>query len=488
LAQHIETAPVEEKEVVDLTEPTLPAKPVAAHAQRGQTQFSKMGLVTFFILIGLALLLFTGQIATGLVQANAAVASTPLASATPVSQKATPASKEATATATQEASVPFFLPPNNSVPPNLQLAAGHYVLYQGMTHLFLVSTTDDVSQAIYTPGYTYNQAVRPILLADGHLLYSGLQGLWITDVFDPHPEQLVQFPADTTLTSLSLSQDGQTLAWSTEPTDGNGQTDIYAGPLGKPQLVFQQSSLNCPCFRIFSFMNGSGSNADTTLLLTDDRGSNEAVMYGLWSLDLSSSTATPQLIMAEDPQQGPLTLAPYSNRLLYSTYEGAVPVPTDNSVPADVAALSYADSLSITTLSGSPLAQNTAQVILPEQHDLANTAQYHWVTTPTFSPDGGTLAYVEFSSDTQAPYDRYSAVYTVQVSGSGNQVQASKPVLLAISTAHLLELGPWLNSHVITLYGDGSIYALDVQSGALTTLATPGGYQRVLGVIGTGQE
>ena len=383
------------------------------------------------------------------------------------------------------AATPFFTP-NNVTVPSLQLPSGHYVLYQSTTNLYLVSTTDESVQALDTPDYSYNQAVHPILTPNGRLLYSGSHGIWLTEVFNPQPLQLVQLDANTALTSLVLSQDGQTMAWSTEPIDGDGQANIYAGPLDDPQLLWQQSTLSCPCFRIFSFLNGNQATADTTLLLTDDRGSGEAVQYGLWSLDITKLSAGPQLLMEEDSQQGPLALAPSSNTLLYSDYEGAVPMPTDGSVPADVAALSYANSLSVTTLNGSPLLQSNEQVILPEQHDLPNSAQYHWVTTPTFSPDGSTLAYVEFASDSQPPYDRYNALYTVKISNSGNQLQVSKPNLVATSTVSLLELGPWLNSHIVTVYGDGGLYALDVQNGSMTTLAQPGGYLRVLGVLSKG--
>jgi len=165
-----------------------------------------------------------------------------------------------------------------------------------------------------------------------------------------------------------------------------------------------------------------------------------------------------------------------------------VPVPTDNSVPADVAALSYANSMSITTLDGTSLAQSTPQVVLRSQKNQANSPQASWLTTPTFSPDGQTLAYVEFSSDTQAPYDRHSALYTVQITGSGTQFQIGHPQLISTSTARLLELGPWLNSHVITVYGDGSIYALDTQNGGLTTLVQSGNrYLRILATVGVGQ-
>jgi hypothetical protein len=483
LSQHVSDLP-EKKEVLPEAEPTLArVRKVCAHV-------SSISLVTFFVLIGLSLLLFSGQIISSLFQVNPVH----VAQKVLVRQPQTRASEQRgigytptpAPTAQPAPASPFFMP-NNATVQALQLPGGHYILYQTATHIILVSTTDNSTQPVYTPGYNYNQAIYPILTPDGQLLYSGNQGIWLTDIFDAQPVQLAQFDANTTLTSLALSKDGKTIAWSTEPVDGNGQTDIYAGPLANPQLILQQSSLDCPCFRVFSFLNSTGTHANSTLLLTDDRGSNEAVQYGLWTLDITNPLADPQLVMDEGPQQGPLTLLPYSNTLLYSTYEGAVPVPTDNSVPADVAALPYANSLNITTMSSSPVLLGNAQVILPEQHNLSNSAQYHWVTTPIFSPDGHTLAYVEFSSDSQPPYDRHSALYTVKISGSGNQLQASRPELVATSITYLLELGPWLNSHVVTMYGDGAIYALDVQSGSLTALVQPGSYLRILGITGNGQ-
>lgn len=354
--------------------------------------------------------------------------------------------------------------------------------------MYLVSTTDNTILSLYTPGYTYNQAVRPLLMPSGQILYSGNQGIWLTDLFDQQPVQIAPLAPNMVITSLALSQDGKTIAWTTEPVDDTGQINIYAGPLSDPQLIRQQSALNCPCLRIFSFLNGTTEAANTTLLLTDDRGSNSAVQYGLWSLDISTPAAEPQVIMDENAQQGPLAFVPYSTTLLYAPYEGAVPVPTDSSVPADVAALSYANSMSIMTLDGSSLTQGTSQVVLRNQKNQANSPQASWLTTPTFSPDGQTLAYVEFSSDTQAPYDRHSALYTVQITGSGSQIQVGHPQLLSTSTARLLELGPWLNSHVITVYGDGSIYALDTQSGGLTTLVQSGNrYLRILATVGVGQ-
>ena len=355
--------------------------------------------MTLFVLIGLSLLLFSGQIIISLTQTSPVKADqralkTPqaLGSATSTSQQGNVAAPTPIPTST----APLFSP-NNQPMPTLQLPTGHYVAYQDATHIYLVSTTDNTITYIYTPGYTYSQAVRPLLTPSGQLLYSGSQGIWLTDLFDQQPTQLAALAANTVITSLALSQDGKTIAWTTEPVDATGQIDLYAGPLHSPQLIRQQSALDCPCLRIFSFLNGTSATADTTILLTDDRGSDSAMQYGLWALDLSQPLAEPRLIMDENSQQGPLAFVPYSTTLLFAPYEGAAPVPTDGSVPSDVAALSYANSMSIETLDSSTLTLGKPQVVLRNQKNLPNSPQASWLTTPTFSPDGQTLAYIEFS-------------------------------------------------------------------------------------------
>lgn len=462
-------------------------KPAVAPARAVRVQRvhpSRMGVVALFVLIALSLCLFTDQIIAGLTLAGAPARQS---QAAPVEASvASQASAQASAPVpTPSPSFPFFAP-GSAPAPALQLAAGHYVMYQTATHIALISTTDGTLLPLYTPDYLYNQAARPLLTPGGQLLYSGSSGLWMTDIFDQQPVQIASLAPDTVVASLALSQDGRVIAWSTEPADGVGQISIYAGPLSSPRLIWQQSSLNCPCFRIFAFLHGSASASAGTLLLTDDRGSNEALQYGLWALDISTPLTGPRLVLDEDAQQGPLALVPYSSVLLYSPYEGAVPAPTDDSVPADVAALSYANSLSMAALTASGLDLANSRVVLMGRGNLLAGAQNRWITTPTFSPDGRTLAYVEFSCDTQDPYDRHSAVYAVQLRGSGSHLQVSHPLLVATSTTRLLELGPWLNSHVVTMYGDGSIYALDVRDGALTSLGHPGGYVRILAVIGSG--
>jgi hypothetical protein len=443
-----------------------------------------MGIVALFVLIALSLCLFTDQIIAGLTQPDASAGQH---QATPVEASATSpgALQQSVPTPTPSPSFPFFAP-GSAPAPTLQLAAGHYIMYQTATHIFLISTTDGTVLPLYTPGYLYNQAVRPLLMPRGQVLYSGSSGIWLTDVFDQQPMQIAPLAPDTVVASLALSQDGEVVAWSTEPADGVGQISIYAGPLSSPRRIWQQSSLECPCLRIFAFLNANTPQAGSTLLLTDNRGSNEALQYGLWALDVSNPAAGPQLLLDEDAQQGPLALLPYSTVLLYSPYEGAVPAPTDGSVPADVAALSYANSLSMVPLDASSRQPDTSRVVLAQRGNLVAGAQSRWLTTPTFSPDGHTLAYVEFSSDTQDPYDRHSAVYALPIGGSAAAIQVGHPRLVATSTTRLLELGPWLNSHVVTMYGDGSIYALDVLDGALTSLGHPGGYVRVLATMGTG--
>ncbi|GAC1566430.1 MAG: hypothetical protein NVS3B14_08610 [Ktedonobacteraceae bacterium] len=373
--------------------------------------------------------------------------------------------------------------PNHEDAPPLQLSNGEYVIYEQGNTLYLVSSTDNYAQVIPTRGFISNNATPPILMSSGLLLYSG-DGIWMTDVFGGTPTQIATLDTGQVITSMALSNDGKMIAWSTEPDNGDGMLVIHAGPLADPAIVYQQSALDCPCFRIFSFMNGTSAQADNTLLLTDDRGSHEAVQYGLWSFDISATPPALQPILDEDPEQGPLALTPSGNTLLYSSNEGAVPFPTDQSVPSDEAAFSYANSLSITPLSGSPPAAGQTQIILPEQGNLSNSAQYHWVTTPTFSPDAHTLAYVEFSSDEQEPYDRHSAIYTVQIYGSGAQMRVSKPQLLATSTNRLVELGPWYNNHILTFYADGALYAIDTQSGSLTSFAQPSSYAHIVAVLG----
>lgn len=462
-------------------------------------------------LLGLLLLLFSGLLLFSLSQVTSERIATSASRTVPTRHPSNVKTLPPTATATSDSNQddtptpPIWAPKNTTLPP-LELPANHYIIYEQQNNIYTISSNGGQPQMIATQDYSYSQAVRPILTPSGQILYSG-NGLWLTDIFGNTPTQIAPLAPDEVITSMALSTDGKMIAWSTEPVDGKGVIDIHAGPIDSPRIVYEQSALTCPCFRIFSFMNGAGSKGDTILLLTDDQGSHEAVQFGLWALDLtkipttmiiaeptSSGTAStpssiayavPVPVMDEASQQGPLAFIPYGNTLLYSSNEGWVPIPNDNSVPQDIGSLTYPNSLDITTLSGSPLQMGTSQVILPQQQNLKSTADYHWVTTPVFSPDGHTLVYVEFTSDAQDPFDRHSAIFTVQLTGSGNQFHASKPQLLATSTAKLLELGMWFDNHILTFYADGSLYALDINSGAETTIVQTGAYARVVAVVGS---
>src|SRR5439155_22262722 len=170
----------------------------------------------------------------------------------------------------------------------------------------------------------YNQAVHPILTPSGQLLYSG-DGVYLADVSNGTTTQVATLAPNQLITSMALINNGTTIAWTTEPISGKGNIDIYAGPLTAPVKVFEQSSIDCPCFRIFAFMNGSAKQGDTRLLLTDDQLSQESIQSGLWMLDISHALSDtlppspPQPLMDENSQQGPLALAPNSNVLLYSS-------------------------------------------------------------------------------------------------------------------------------------------------------------------------
>ena len=461
-------------------------KAIAQPLPERHARLSRAGVFSLLALISMLLILITGLLIadpSGLspqtmltptsttIQASPTGAHTPTATATPVDN------------ATPTPTPPIFTA-NSGTTPSLQLPSGHYVLYEQQNNIYMVSSTGGLPQLIPSQGYLYSQAVRPILTPTGQLLYAG-DGVWITDVFDGTPKQIGKITANQVVTSLALSNDGTTVAWSVEPGDGKGDSDLYAGPLSAPVLVYQQSVADCPCFRVFSFLSGSGKKGDTTLLLTDDQGSLQAVQYGLWALDLTQKTATgPQQLLPEGPLQGPLLMAPYSNVMLYSSNEGSVPVPTDESVPTDIASLTYANSLDVANIDAHSLTLDTSQGVLPEQRNLRTTADYRWVTTPVFSPDGHTLIYVEFSSDPQAPFDRNSAIFVAQISGSGSQLHVSAPQLLVTSTALLLELGPWFNSHILTFYGDGTLYAMDIQTKAVTAIAQTSAYARIIAVVG----
>ena len=356
----------------------------------------------------------------------------------------------------------------------LTLSGSHTLIYQEQNHIYTALVPGGAPHELNTPGYLYNRAVPAIVTSTKELIYSGT-GIWALSLPDGQARQIASVPSDQVITSLVASQDGSSLAWSSAPANGRGTTRLYAGSLEHTVQVYQQSAVQCPCYRAFSFLNQS----TTTLLLTNDRGDHRSAHYGLWIFDLSQGIAgKPQEILSDADQQGPLALTDQGNKLLYSTFQGYVPWPTIGA-PGDIVSSAYANSLSLASLDKTRHRFSTSQVILPDQGDLTNTQSYHWIDTPEIAPDSQTLAYVEFSSSSQNDFPRQYALYTYDLRGQTKL----EPQLLVTSTAKYLELGSWLNASVVTLYADNAFYALDVQQHTVMTLMTTGTYAHIISVI-----
>jgi len=458
-----------------VSSPPPPPKQVSHPLPKQQEQqepSSKKGILTLLVLVGMLLLLLTSQLVWNLSQ---------------VMMPKTSSQPRPTPTVNQNKDIGPLLPPGAATAPQLTLPTGKFVVYEQQKSISIVPLAGGLSTVLTTPGYIYNLAVPPRMTPSGKLLYSG-NGLWLTDIFNGTSTQIATIPTGQVITSLALSSDETTVAWSTEPANGTGNLTLYAGPLEKSVPVYQHDATDCPCYRVFSFLHGTGSKANSTLLLTDDNGDHRAVHYGLWSLNVANTPLEdPQVLLEGDAQQGPLVLSPTDNTLLYSTNQGIVPAPNNSSVPADVAALNYANSLSTGSISssanGNHVVLNGMHAILAEQHDLKNSAAYHWVTTPSFSPDGHILIYIVFSSDAQTPFNRHSAVYVVHYTGSGTHLKVGTPQLLATSTDLFVELGTWVNNSTLTFYSDGTLYALDITNGAVATIAQATPYARAIAVI-----
>ncbi len=359
---------------------------------------------------------------------------------------------------------------------SFHLPASYSVIYEQLQGISLLSTTNGVSRILETPGYIYNRAVTPIVTPAHELIYSG-DGIWITSLISGHPSRLVALPSDQVITSLVLSPDGTTIAWSSAPKAGNGDVTMYVEPLDAPAhivRVYQHPAAQCPCFRIFSFLDSR------TLLLTNDQGDHRLVQYGLWRFDLLESSGSPsvQPLLPSDVQQGPLLFSPQTNTLLYSSYEGFVPMP-DSGTPADITSLNYANSLLVASINQAKGSLEGRRVILPEQQALDSPAAYHWVATPQLSLDGRTLAYIQFSSGDRLPFARHHALYSVSLEGANRD----NPQLLATASAQYIELGPWLGAHILTFYADNALYAVDIQHSALTPIVQTGSYARIISLI-----
>lgn len=373
--------------------------------------------------------------------------------------------------------------PDNTPFPSSTLSTDQFLLYAQSQQITRFSPTNGERQQLITPGYQYNRAVPPLLTPSGQLIYSG-NGIWITDTAFANPQQLVQLAADRMLTSLVLSQDGNSLAWSSAPRVGNGTIEIFAGPLEQTTQIYQQENTQCPCFRAFAWQQGP------VLLLTDDLGSTNQVQHGLWQLDPAHPT-TPQPILANIPPQGPLALSTQTDDpfLFYTSTYGYVPMAEDGSVPTALMTQSYANDLTLAHLDSTSL--TNAQDIIASQtmHEVQVTREpvryqstpvtttYHWIMTPHFSKDASLAAYIQFTTDVEAPFTRRSQLYLLNLQ-QGNQTLT--PQLQAIQSTGYVELAGWLNDHTLILWANNELQALDIQQGTLTTIASDQDYGQII--------
>jgi hypothetical protein len=462
-------------------------RPVVQPLARTRSPLRQPGLLVMFLLCGMSLVLFT-SLAFGTYEGWIGA------------MEAKPLPAGVTPTPTPVTGGPLTFPlASTATDRQLVLPDNHMLLFEQLNTIYLVPIVNqpvvgagtpaptpnpaDKPRALNLPGYHFNSSAPPILTPSGQLLYSG-DGIWETNPLNNHPVQIAKFATGQIITSMALSQDGKMLAWSTAPANGSGQSGLYIERLGSSaQQIYQQQAGQCPCFRIFSFESGAGKQADATLLLTDDRGDQNPAQFGLWSLNLAQSQPRPVQLLPAAPAQGPLLFDAQRDALLYSDNKMLAPLPSDKSLPLNLASMAYANSLYMASINGASSALANQQLILPDQKEQSNIGNYRWITTPTFAPDGTTLVYIVFSVDSQGPYLRYSSLYTVQINGAGAQMRVGQPQLLATANTRVIELGPWLNDHIVTFYADGWIYALDMQSDTIARITNTQAYAHIVGII-----
>ena len=164
------------------------------------TRFTKAGIFSLLILIGLLLLFFSGQLVVNLFQINGGhvKATTTSTHLNPIPKSKNSTTLTPTPTQDLDATSPIFTPGNASLTP-LQLPAGYSVIYEQTSGLYFVSSSDKVSHKIPASGYIYSEAVPPILMPSGQLLYSG-NGIWMIDPLGGTPIQIANLTPGQVIT------------------------------------------------------------------------------------------------------------------------------------------------------------------------------------------------------------------------------------------------------------------------------------------------
>jgi hypothetical protein len=366
--------------------------------------------------------------------------------------------------------------PGTGTPPTLPRDAG--IVYTSQNNLYLLTPDLSAPETLNTPGYL--PLVPPMLTSDGHLLYAG-DGLYLADLMHRQsvaPLQIASIdPATQIIASATINADATQVYWSVEPRSGPGTITLYTAAItglgaSSPQVLYSQADNACPCFMLFG-LGASSTSGQPVLLLTDDLGAPAEQGIDLWQFDLGNQEIGAALLNGQG--QLPLALSPDHTLVAYAPTSGEVPEPTDHSVPPEVGSQPYGNSLMVAAWNADGLV--TAQTLVAPQTNVPTFSAYHWMTTPLFTPDNQSLAYVQFSSDAVGPYDRQNTLYLAPVNGS------AAPGIIATFSAHLVELGGWLNSHVLLFYADGGLYALDTHTAAASLLGTVSDYSEIIGVV-----
>ena len=368
--------------------------------------------------------------------------------------------------------------PSAAAPPRLPTNIG--IVYTDDEGIYLLTADAVEPEKLNTPDYS--SLVSPRVTSNGRLLYAGVKGLYLFDVLHREsvkPLQIASINSQTQIiASTAISADGQRVFWTVEPHTGKGAITLYTATLtstgvSAPTILYTHPAGACPCYMLFG-VGPTGTDGAPSLLLTDDLGTPAGQGTGLWSFDLANQQIGSELL---DDHQGeaPLALSADYSQLAYAPITGQVPEPTDSSVPNQVANQLYGNSIAVSAWGSSAL--SSAVTLVPQQGNVPTFSSYHWITTPVFSPDGHTLAYIQFSADDSGPYDRHNTLYIADTAGING------PVVVANFNTLLVELGGWLDNHTLILYSDNGIYGLDINTSAISLLAATFNYSHIIGLV-----